>query len=112
MSLKPHPLRVSERATFPGWTSDFAHAVIIYVPKKDKIVFIRVFGQKKKGPNGKGIGPYKKPWFPEDSYERLLRYARRVHERGYAKGPGSRRRELHNHEVALCELCCPKEVTK
>ncbi len=46
--VKPRPFLVTEYARFRGWTSEQAHALILYKPNTDKIVFLKIWGQKKR----------------------------------------------------------------
>lgn len=105
---KPRLLRVVEKGFFPGWSSEQAHADILYRPatesRKEGIIFVRVYGQKKVGASG---GRWYKPFFRRDAVERLLAYARRRHEEGYARnGPHrGKHHELKGHRKDLCEKC-------
>ena len=106
-SWKPKPITIHEKANFgKKWTSDLAWARVLYKPKTDKIIFIKTWKQCSKN-NKTWIQPY----FPQESYDKLLSYARKRYLENYArssKNDKSKLNKLKGHCSELCEMCLEK----
>jgi len=111
-NIKPRPLHVVEKGFFRkndmSWSSEQCHALIKYRPATDSIIFCKVYGQKGKEDTKGELVDFVKPHFPKDAVQRLLEYARRRPEEGYAhkKRHRGKHRKLKGHRKDLCEKCC------
>jgi hypothetical protein len=111
-SCRPRPLKLHAKASFGAWSSEMAWAEVLYIPKKDRIIFIHTWRQSVKTSSAcdsDGKAPiWIKPHFSPASVKRLTDTARRMFENGYRRSSSHRNEPmptLRGHSQTNCERC-------